>query len=142
MNKVVIFTKFSRLAHILGRELAKYNPVILTGETQNRQEIIDKFNNDPACKIFISTDAGNAGINLPAANYVINMELPYSLGKLEQRLGRIRWHTQDRPVFFYNLLAKVDGKNSIDHWVLNKIIKKQAMADKLLLTDVKEILSV
>lgn len=139
-QKAIIFTRFSRMAEILGRELRSFNPVILTGATQNRQEEIDRFTQDSSTRIFISTEAGGVGVNLQAANIVYNYDLPFSLGKLEQRLGRIRWHTQDRPVFFYNLLAKVAGKNSIDHWVLNKIIKKQAMADKLLLADVKEIL--
>lgn len=140
MNKIVIFTKFSRMAYILERELSKYNPVVLTGETKDRQAIIDKFNNDPNCKIFISTDAGSSGINLTIANYVINMDLPMSLGKLEQRNGRIRWHMQDRPVFFYNLIAKLKGgRKTVDSFVAEKIEKKQEIS-QLLLSDIKQVL--
>ncbi len=140
-QKAVIFTRFSRMAEILNRELEEYNPCLLTGQISDRQILIDEFTNNPARKIFISTEAGNAGINLQAANIIYNYDLPFSLGKLEQRNGRIRWHTQDKPVFFYNLMARLKGgRKTIDQWVKEKIIKKQEISDQVLMSDVKEIL--
>ena len=138
-NKAIIFTRFSRMAEILERELRSYSPVLLTGSTGDRQGVIDAFTSKKEVRLFISTEAGGAGINLQAANIIYNYDLPFSLGKLEQRHGRIRWHMQGKPVFFYNLLAKVKGKKSIDHWVLDKLDKKQEMS-KLLLSDVKQAL--
>lgn len=140
-QKAIIFTRFARMAEILARELAQYNPAVLTGSTNNRQELLDDFTQCADRRIFISTEAGNAGINLQAASIVYNYDLPFSLGKLEQRMGRIRWHQQDRPVFFYNLIAKLKGgKGTIDGWVKQKIINKQDISDKLLMSDIKEVL--
>jgi SNF2 family DNA or RNA helicase len=138
-QKAIIFTRFSRMAEILDKALRQHNPQILTGNTSNRQEVIDRFTQDKNCKVFISTEAGGAGINLQAANIVYNYDLPFSLGKLEQRNGRIRWHLQYRPCFFYNLIAKVNGHKSIDHWVLDKLEKKQEIS-QLLLSDIKQLL--
>lgn len=139
--KAVIFTRFSRMAEILKRELAEYNPVVLSGQTEDRQKIIDEFNNNPSVKLFISTEAGGAGINLPAANVLYNYDLPFSLGKMEQRQGRIRWHLQKRAVFFYNLIAQLpNGKRTVDAWVKDKLLKKQELSDRLLISDIKEIL--
>ena len=140
-QKAIIFTRFERMAKIIQSSLGQFKPCLLTGAVSNRQELIDQFTNDPTRKIFISTEAGGAGINLQAANIVYNYDLPFSLGKLEQRNGRIRYHLQDRPCFFYNLLARVNGKRSIDHFVKDKIIKKQEISEKVLLSDIKEILT-
>ncbi len=54
-----------------------------------RQALIDEFSNNPACTVFLSTDAGRTGLNLQAADSLINFELPWNPAKLNQRIGRI-----------------------------------------------------
>lgn len=140
-SKAVIFTRFSRMAEILARELAPYGPLLLTGDTQDRQSLIDRFNKDPAARLFISTEAGGAGINLQTANLLYNFDLPFSLGKQEQRTGRIYRHGQDKPTFIYNLIAQLPGgKQTVDLWVKKKLLAKQEISDQLLISDVKELL--
>jgi SNF2 family DNA or RNA helicase len=138
-SKCIIFTRFSRMAEILADAFSSYSPVLLTGQTNNRQDRIDLFTKDKTRKIFISTEAGGQGINLQAANIIYNYDLPFSLGKLEQRHGRLRHHMQDRPVFIYNLMAKLEGgKDSIDHFVARKLLKKGEVSDLLL--SIKQLL--
>jgi SNF2 family DNA or RNA helicase len=39
--------------------------------------------------LFLSSDAGGYGVDLPVANYLISYDLPWSAGKLDQREARI-----------------------------------------------------
>ena len=40
-------------------------------------------------QIIVTTDAGNEGIDLQAAHVLVNYDIPWSLVRLEQRMGRI-----------------------------------------------------
>jgi len=53
-----------------------------------RRAEIHRFKNDPDCRLFLSTDSGSVGLNLQAANAVINLDLPWNPAKLEQRIAR------------------------------------------------------
>ena len=56
-------------------------------------------------QIIVTTDAGNEGIDLQAAHVLVNYDIPWSLVRLEQRMGRIHRVGQTRDVFLYNLVA-------------------------------------
>jgi superfamily II DNA or RNA helicase len=56
-------------------------------------------------QIIVTTDAGNEGIDLQAAHVLVNYDIPWSLVRLEQRMGRIHRVGQERDVFLYNLIA-------------------------------------
>lgn len=78
--------------------------------------------NDPFTKLLIATDAANAGVNLQAARYNFNYDLPDSPSRLNQRNGRIqRIGSNHKTVFFFNLLTT----GGIDEAKFTKIMKKQ-----------------
>lgn len=80
-----------------------------------RQALIDEFNTNPNCKVFLSTDAGGTGLNLQTADCVINVELPWNPAKLNQRIGRVnRIGQQSKCINVINLIAK----NSIEERIL------------------------
>jgi len=56
-------------------------------------------------QILVSTDAGNEGIDLQTAPVLVNFDIPWSLVRLEQRMGRIHRIGQTRDVELYNLIA-------------------------------------
>jgi superfamily II DNA or RNA helicase len=56
-------------------------------------------------QIIVSTDAGNEGIDLQTAHVLINWDIPWSLIRLEQRMGRIHRIGQSQDVELYNLVA-------------------------------------
>lgn len=56
-------------------------------------------------EVIISTDAGNEGIDLQTASVLINWDIPWSLVRLEQRMGRIHRIGQREKVWLYNLVA-------------------------------------
>lgn len=56
-------------------------------------------------QIIVSTDAGNEGIDLQTAHVLVNWDIPWSLVRLEQRMGRIHRIGQTKAVKLYNLVA-------------------------------------
>ena len=45
---------------------------------KKRQGLMHQFQKDPNCKLFVTTNAGSTGLNLQAANTVINVDLPWN----------------------------------------------------------------
>jgi len=96
-DRVLIFSQFTMLLDILQRylKIRGHKYLRLDGQTpvQERQVLIDKFNNDPTIFCFIlSTKAGGLGINLTAANAVILHDMdfnPYNDKQAEDRCHRV-----------------------------------------------------
>jgi len=129
-NKAVIFTQFAKMSKILARELAGYNPLIISGEVpeKERQKIVHNFNEKDNNKIIIMTEAGAFGLNLQRANYVFHYDLSWSLSKMIQREDRTHRHGQKKNVTVYTLMAR----NTIDEYVRAVIYKKQKLSNFLL----------
>lgn len=75
-DRVLVFSKFSRLVELLQEVLAieDIDHRVLTGSTNvsERQILIDEFNNDASIPVFLlTTGAGGTGINLTSANKII-----------------------------------------------------------------------
>jgi len=92
-NKVVLFSFFKKNLEYIERALAKagYESVLFTGDLSSteKDEAKTEFSSNPNCRVFLSSDAGGYGVDLPMANYLISYDLPWSSGKLEQREARI-----------------------------------------------------
>ncbi len=108
-RKVVVFSEYERMTYLAGEELRKLGIgfVSLHGGVPSRKRgaLIEKFHNDPECKVFLSTDAGGVGLNLQAASVVVNFEPPWNPARLEQRIGRVHRLGQSRPVHVVHMLT-------------------------------------
>jgi len=117
-NKLVIFSQWKRMFDLLIKELRKSNISYeyLNGDipASQRKTIIENFQENPNVKIFLSTDAGGVGVNLQAANILINMDLPWNPAVLEQRIGRIYRLGQKKHINVFNFIAK----STIEHRIL------------------------
>ena len=51
-------------------------------QAAERDKRIQRFNNDPDCRVFLSSDAGAYGINLNQGSHLICYDLPWSAGAL------------------------------------------------------------
>jgi hypothetical protein len=109
-RKAVVFSEFERMTRLAGEELRKLGIgfVSLHGGVPARQRgaLMEKFRNDPACKVFLSTDAGGVGLNLQSASVVVNFEPPWNPARLEQRIGRVHRLGQSRPVHVIHMLTE------------------------------------
>jgi superfamily II DNA/RNA helicase len=90
---------------------------------KQRQQLVHSFQNDPACRLFMTTNAGSTGLNLQAADTVVNVDLPWNPAVLEQRIARAHRMGQRNPVQVYifvtedtfeeKLLATLSGKHDL-----------------------------
>jgi superfamily II DNA/RNA helicase len=71
-----------------------------------RRQVLELFNNDETCRVFLSTDAGGTGLNLQVADTVVNLELPWNPAVLEQRIARVHRMGQDQPVRVINFVTR------------------------------------
>ena len=126
-TKVVVFSQWVRMHELLVERLeaAGRGFVFLHGgvPSGDRGALVRRFRSDPACRVFLSTDAGGTGLNLQAASAVVNVDLPWNPAVLEQRIGRVHRLGQSRPVQVFDLVAE----DSIEQRMLGLLGFKRAL---------------
>jgi hypothetical protein len=107
-QQAVIFTEYADSAEWIASRLTAsgYPARIYSGRQAHaeRDEIRAAFMAGDF-QVIVSTDAGNEGIDLQVAHVLVNYDIPWSLVRLEQRMGRIHRVGQTRDVRLYNLVA-------------------------------------
>ena len=73
-------------------------------------------------QVIVSTDAGNEGIDLQTAAVLVNWDIPWSLVRLEQRMGRIHRIGQRHKVWLYNLVATDTREGEAHARLLEKLV--------------------
>jgi SNF2 family DNA or RNA helicase len=126
--KVVIFTSWvgmlSRIQEVTGG-------TIYTGSmnAKEKEASKEKFLTDPNCRVFISSDAGGYGVDLPIANLLINYDLPWSAGLAVQRNGRIKRASSRWPSI---IIQDIIVKDSIEERQFEMLQQKNAVADAVM----------
>ncbi len=109
-RKVVLFSEWTTMLDLIEPLIAgrRLGYVRLDGSVpqKQRQRLVHEFQKKPECRLFITTNAGSLGLNLQAANTVINVDLPWNPAVLEQRIGRAHRMGQKRPVQVYVLVTE------------------------------------
>jgi SNF2 family DNA or RNA helicase len=98
--KIVLLAYHHAALDTLERELKDFNPVGFRGSTttEKRQEAIDRFTNDPTCRVFIAQQtAAGVGINLQVASEIVLVEPAWSPDDNAQAIKRIHRIGQDAP---------------------------------------------
>jgi len=109
--KAVIFSSWIATHELIIRRLKRkrWGHVLFHGSVPGPQRgaLVDRFREDPGCRVFLSTDAGGVGLNLQdAASTIINMDLPWNPAVLEQRIGRVHRLGQSHGVNVVNFVAE------------------------------------
>jgi superfamily II DNA or RNA helicase len=91
-NKLVVFCSYVDMVDLIADKIGRDISVTYTGQldAKTKEKHKNALNNDPNVRVFVSSDAGGYGVDLPAANMLINYDLPWSSGLATQRNGRIR----------------------------------------------------
>jgi superfamily II DNA or RNA helicase len=131
--KVVVFSQWLRSHELIIRRLEAngWGYVLFHGgvPSDKRGELVDRFHQDPDCRVFLSTDAGGVGLNLQhAAATVVNMDLPWNPAVLEQRIGRVHRLGQSRGVQVVNFVAQ----GTIEEGMLSILAFKKSLFEGVL----------
>lgn len=126
-HKVLIFVNYLSSIESICESLEKNNIKYLkmTGQTKDRQQIVDKFQNSSRYKVFVMTlKTGGIGLNLTSADKIFIYDPWWNKTVENQATDRAYRMGQDKTVFSYKLILK----DSIEE----KILKLQEMKSKLL----------
>ena len=130
--KAVVFSQWTRTHDIVIRRLEArgFGYVSFHGgvPSDKRPALVERFRDDPGCRVFLSTDAGSTGLNLQHASTVVNMDLPWNPAVLEQRIARIHRIGQARPVRVINFVAK----GTIEEGMLSVLAFKRSLSAGIL----------
>jgi superfamily II DNA or RNA helicase len=108
-QKVVVFTEFLGMIELMERHLAGLGVchARLTGASVRRGEIVDRFNQDPDCRVFLSTlKTGGAGIDLVAGSVVIHYDRWWNAAREDQATDRVHRMGQKRAVQVFKLVTE------------------------------------
>ena len=133
-HKVLVFSQFTSLLAIVRQHLdvQKISYEYLDGKTKDRQERVDRFQNDPSCKLFlISLKAGGLGLNLTEAEYVYLLDPWWNPAIEAQAIDRAHRIGQKRQVFAYRIIAR----DTVEQKVLELQSRKKDLADMILSAD-------
>ncbi|MBP8924495.1 MAG: DEAD/DEAH box helicase [Pseudomonadales bacterium] len=130
--KAVVFSQWTRTHDIVIRRLDARGIGYVSFHggiaSEKRPALVERFRDDPGCRVFLSTDAGATGLNLQHASTVVNMDLPWNPALLEQRIARIHRMGQQRPVQVINLVAK----GTIEEGMLSVLAFKRSLSAGIL----------
>lgn len=125
-EKVVVFSQFETVINRLADDLP-FKSVKITGavSSEDREAAVSQFENDPETRVILMTSAGEKGLNLQCASYMIQYDLVWSASAEEQRIGRIWRHGQPKPVTIWNLLMS----GTVDIHMRGILNRKKKLAD-------------
>ncbi|MBK5938601.1 hypothetical protein CCR96_04885 [Halochromatium roseum] len=136
--KVVVFSQWAVMTELVEQRVRamRLGSVRLHGgvPTANRGALMDRFRDDDAIQVFISTDAGGVGLNLQNAAVLINLDIPWNPAVLEQRIARVHRLGQRQKVQAILLVAP----ESYEERVLGLVQGKRELFDNVVHADATE----
>jgi len=149
-HQVLVFSQFVGMLEMIRDRLvnAGIGHLILTGATENRAELVDTFQNDPAKTVFLlSLKAAGFGLNLTAASYVILYDPWWNPAVEAQAIDRTHRIGQTEPVVAYRLLAENTVEEKIRSLQREKaalaaaVVQEESLANILDLDSLRQILA-
>lgn len=136
--KAVVFSQWEQMTLMVEQRLRRMGLgcVRLHGgvPSAHRGELIDRFRDDPAVQVFVSTDAGGVGLNLQTASVLVNLDIPWNPAVLDQRIARVHRLGQSEKVQVILLVAA----DSYEERVLTLVQGKRHLFDNVVGADATE----
>jgi len=133
-QKVVVFSQFLGMIALMERHLETLGVehVTLTGATVRRGEVVDRFNRDPACRVFLgSLKAGGTGIDLIGGSVVIHYDRWWNAAREDQATDRVYRIGQKRAV----QVVKLVTEGTLEEKIAAIIDRKRQMLDSVVEED-------
>jgi hypothetical protein len=128
-RRVLLFSQFTSMLELIEEELEKRQIkwVKLTGQSQNREQLIERFTSGEVPLFLISLKAGGVGLNLTEADTVIHYDPWWNPAAQAQATDRAHRIGQTKPVMVYKLVAQ----DTIEERILALQERKAALADSM-----------
>ncbi|MGC1909591.1 MAG: C-terminal helicase domain-containing protein, partial [Candidatus Dormiibacterota bacterium] len=123
-GQLLVFTEFTDTARWLADRFAdaSYSVEILEGSLapKDRDRLQQRFLAGDF-QVLVSSDAGGEGIDLQSAHVMVDWDIPWSLVRLEQRMGRLHRIGQRSPVHIYHLVAPETREGRVQEVMLSTL---------------------
>lgn len=108
-HKVVVFFNYIAGIELVGDRLNEYGIdfTCMTGSTHDRKGVVERFQNDPKCKVLLMTlKTGGVGLNLTSADTVFIFEPWWNKAAEEQAINRLHRFGQKSNVLSYSIITR------------------------------------
>jgi superfamily II DNA or RNA helicase len=128
-RRILLFSQFTSMLTLIEAELKLRGIpwVKLTGQSQNRDALIEQFTSGAVPVFLISLKAGGVGLNLPQADTVIHYDPWWNPAVENQATDRAHRIGQTHTVFVYKLVAQ----GTIEERILALQERKAGLADSM-----------
>ena len=144
-GKLVVFAVHHATIDRLAEELRNYEPVVVDGrvDVDKRQGLVDRFQTDPNCRVFIGNiKAAGVGLTLTAASNTVFVELGWTPGEHDQAEDRVHrigqeadsvsaWYLVAADTIMEEIASMLDEKRE----VLNAVLDGKEVDESSLLTE-------
>ena len=123
-GQLLVFTEFADTARWLTGTFADagFTVQILEGSVGHRErDHLQQRFLDGQFQVLVSTDAGGEGIDLQSAHVMLDWDIPWSLVRLEQRMGRLHRIGQKNAVHIYHLVAPATREGRVQEVMLSNL---------------------
>jgi SNF2 family DNA or RNA helicase len=137
-HKVVIFSQFVPVINLIQDELENkgIRTLVYHGQLSRDERIanLHKFTELADYRVLASTDAGQFGLNLQAADVVVNYDLPWNPARLLQRIARLHRIGQTNKVLAVNFVVK----GTIEEHVRDVLERKRELFREVTVSDMTD----
>lgn len=144
-EKAIIFSQWESVTSVYKEALSKYNPAYIIGKVspEDRQKEVDRFQNDPSCKVAIGTiGAMGTGLTLNKASYVFFIDKAWTSGDNEQAEDRAHRIGTVGTVNIISMLAKGTIDEEIEDYLReNKDLFDRVVDGKGTKVDMRSLLN-
>lgn len=127
-EKLIMFAYLKEVVQALKDEFPDAVTVTGSDNTAQKQDAVDRFQNDPECKLIIlNYKSGGTGLTLTAASRVGFIEFPWTYSDCEQAEDRAHRNGQKNAVNCYYFL----GDKTIDEYMYKVIQTKKDIANEV-----------
>jgi superfamily II DNA or RNA helicase len=133
-HKALVFSQFTSFLALLRRRLDAAGRIYeyLDGKTTDRQARVERFQEDPDCRLFlVSLKAGGQGLNLTAADYIYILDPWWNPAVEAQAIDRAHRIGQTRRVFAYRLIAR----DTVEEKIVALQDRKRELAESIVRAD-------
>jgi SNF2 family DNA or RNA helicase len=129
-RRVLLFSQFTEMLKLIAVELdrRRLSYVTLTGETRDRAEPVQRFQDGEVPLFLLSLKAGGVGLNLTSADTVIHYDPWWNPAAEAQASDRAHRIGQDKPVFVYRLITA----GTVEERIEELKARKAELADAVL----------
>jgi superfamily II DNA or RNA helicase len=130
-RKVLLFSQFTEMLKLIANELERHRIpyVMLTGETRDRAEPVQRFQEGDVPLFLLSLKAGGVGLNLTAADTVIHYDPWWNPAAEAQASDRAHRIGQDKPVFVFRLITSGTVEERIEELKARKAELAEAVLE-------------